>query len=107
MKRSSPRKPSKAKLKSTRTAVAPKSMAAVAIKRASIFRNGSNQAVRLPQDLSFPKAVKEVRIRRQGDGLLLSPVRPDWASFFASSVTVPDDFMADRNDPPPQSREPL
>lgn len=31
----------------------------------------------------------------------------DWASFFALKVDVPDDFLADREDPPPQEREPL
>ncbi len=76
-------------------------------RRASIFRNGSNQAVRLPQDMRFNDNVREVRIRRLGDGLLLSPMRPDWASFFSLETPVPDDFLADRQDQPPQSREPL
>jgi antitoxin VapB len=76
-------------------------------KRASIFRNGANQAVRLPQELRFPADVKEVRIRRQGDGLFISPVKPDWSSFFALPADVPDDFLEDRNDSPPQSRDPL
>jgi virulence-associated protein VagC len=61
----------------------------------------------LPQELKFPENVKEVRIRKQADGLLLSPVRPDWASFFALNVPVPDDFLEDRHDLPPQSRDPL
>jgi len=51
--------------------------------------------------------VKEVRIRKQADGLLLSPVKPDWASFFALNVSVPDDFLEGRHDLPPQSRDPL
>ena len=76
-------------------------------RRASIFRNGSNQAVRLPQELRFADDVREVRIRKQGDSLLLSPVRPDWASFFALEVNVPEDFLADRDNAPPQSRTPL
>ncbi|MBW4053716.1 MAG: AbrB/MazE/SpoVT family DNA-binding domain-containing protein [Proteobacteria bacterium] len=77
------------------------------MRRASIFRNGANQAVRLPQELRFPEEVKEVRIRKQGDSLVLSPIRPDWASFFALKVDVPEDFLADRGDSPPQQREPL
>ena len=85
----------------------PKSIAAPATKRASIFRNGGNQAVRLPPELRFPENVKEVRIRKQGDALLLSPVRPDWSSFFALQTMVPDDFLEDRGDLSPQSREPL
>ncbi len=103
MKRSSSRKRANAV---KRTAM-PKSMSTGAARRASIFRNGSNQAVRLPQDLKFSEDVKEVRIRKQGDSLLLSPIRPDWASFFALKIAVPDDFLADRQDFPPQSRDPL
>ena len=98
----------KAKRKDNRPKrTAAKSMSVVASRRASIFRNGANQAVRLPQELRFPEEVKEVRVRRQGDSLVLSPIRPDWASFFALEVDVPDDFLADREDPPPQEREPL
>ena len=99
--------PSRKRGKTARRAAMPKSIAAPATKRASIFRNGSNQAVRLPQELRFPENVKEVRIRKQGDALLLSPVRSDWSSFFALQIDVPDDFLADRRDTPPQSREPL
>jgi antitoxin VapB len=89
---------SKAAARSTSGAVA---------KRASIFRNGANQAVRLPQELRFPADVKEVRIRKQGDGLFISPVKPNWSSFFAMQVDVPDDFLDNRNDLSPQSRDPL
>jgi antitoxin VapB len=77
------------------------------IKCASICRKGSNQAVRLPQDLRFPSEVKEVRIRRQGDGLLITPVRPEWASFFAIKIDLPEDYLEGRKDDPPQPREPL
>lgn len=103
MAKKSVRRPAKA----ARKAAAPKVASGVAFKRAAIFRNGSNQAVRLPQELRFPENVTEVRVRRQADGLLLSPVRPDWSSFFTLQVDVPEDFLAERADSPPQSREPL
>lgn len=99
------RKPKRKQSPSKRTAA--KSMSTATSRRASIFRNGANQAVRLPQELRFPQEVKEVRIRKQGDSLVLSPIRPDWASFFAMKVDVPEDFLADRGDSPPQEREPL
>jgi antitoxin VapB len=86
---------------------AAKSMSGAISKRASIFRNGANQAVRLPQELRFPIDVKEVRIRKQGNGLLISPIKPNWASFFAMQGEVPDDFLENRYDSPPQSRDPL
>jgi antitoxin VapB len=76
-------------------------------KGSSIFRNGANQAVRLPQELRFPADVKEVRIRKQGDGLFISPIKPSWPSFFAMQADVPDDFLENRDDSPPQSRDPL
>lgn len=75
--------------------------------RAAIFRNGVNQAVRLPQTLRFSDEVREVQVIRQGRGLMITPVRPGWSSFFKSKVKVPDDFLAPRDDDPPQEREPL
>src|SRR6202020_3563428 len=84
--------------KSVTSKATARSMSTAVAKRASIFRNGANQAVRLPQELRFPADVKEVRIRKQGDGLLISPVKPDWSSFFAMQVDVPDDFLENRND---------
>jgi antitoxin VapB len=75
--------------------------------RASIFRNGANQALRLPQELRFPDEVKEVRIRRQGDGLVISPIKPNWATFFSLTLDVPEDFLGHRDGAPPQSRDPL
>lgn len=84
-----------------------KPMSTSVSRRASIFRNGANQAVRLPQELRFPEDVKEVRIRKQGGSLLISPVKPDWASFFSLELDVPEDFLERPNDLPPQPREPL
>jgi antitoxin VapB len=95
------------KNRSVKPKAAAKSLSSSVSKRASIFRNGANQAVRLPQELRFPEDVKEVRIRKQGNGLLISPVKPDWSSFFAMQVDVPDDFLENRDDSLPQSREAL
>ena len=80
-------------------------MSSAVSKRASIFHNGANQAVRLPQELRFPADVEEVRIRKQGDGLRISRIKPNWASFFEMQVDVPDDFLDDRDDSSPQSRD--
>ncbi len=95
------------KTKAMTSKAAAKSMPNSVSKRASLFRNGANQAVRLPQELRFPAKVKEVRIRKQGDGLFISPIKPDWSSFFAMQVDVPDDFLENRGDSSPQSREAL
>src|SRR5713101_4115579 len=101
------KRPRTGKSKSVTSKTAARSMSSAATKTASIFRNGANQAVRLPQELRFPADVKEVTIRKQGNGLFISPLKPDWESFFALQVDVPDDFMENRDDSPPQSREPL
>jgi antitoxin VapB len=96
-----------AKIKRVTSKAAARSMSSAVVRRASIFRNGANQAVRLPQELRFPADVKEVRIRKQGDGLFITPVKPNWKSFFALQADMPDDFLGDRNDSPPQSRDAL
>ncbi len=102
------KQPSARTKKSARKSDRPAKVSGAALvgRRAAIFRNGRNQAVRLPQDLKFPEKVKEVQVHKQGDSILLSPVKPDWASFFALEVPVPEDFLA-REDSPPQERKPL
>lgn len=42
----------------------------------SIFRNGKNQAVRLPKDMEF-EGITELEIIREGDAVILRPARPD------------------------------
>ena len=74
---------------------------------ASIFHNSANQTIALPQELRLPEEVKEVRIRKEGDSLVLSPLRPHWVSIFALKLDVCDDFVADRGDWPPQEHQPL
>jgi antitoxin VapB len=74
-------------------------------RKASLFKNGANQAVRLPQEMRFPDDVREVIIRRDGNKLVLIPAKPGWADFFRSKVKVPNSFLRDREDVPPQERE--
>lgn len=44
---------------------------------AKLFWTGRSQAVRLPKAFRFEG--QEVRIRRQGDAVILEPVAADWA----------------------------
>lgn len=60
----------------------------------SIFRNGNNRAIRLPHDLDF-EGVSELEIIREGDSIILRPVRPTWSSFLELEKADPD-FMAER-----------
>ncbi|EBX1067391.1 AbrB/MazE/SpoVT family DNA-binding domain-containing protein [Salmonella enterica subsp. enterica serovar Oranienburg] len=62
----------------------------------SIFKNGNNRAIRLPRDLDF-EGVSELEIIREGDSIILRPVRPTWSSFAQLEKTDPD-FMAERED---------
>lgn len=74
---------------------------------AKLFRNGRSQAVRLPAEYRFESS--EVYIRRDplsGD-VILSRRPESWQDFFElmKAIDVPEDFLADRNDAPPQKRD--
>jgi len=62
----------------------------------SIFRNNRNQAIRLPEDFEMP-GVSELTIEKQGDMILLRPVRPSGASFL-DEPRADADFLRDRSD---------
>jgi antitoxin VapB len=62
----------------------------------SIFRNNRNQAIRLPKDFEF-QGVTELTIEKQGDTILLRPVRPDWLSL-AQEPLADADFLRERPD---------
>jgi antitoxin VapB len=76
---------------------------------AKLFQNGRSQAVRLPSEYRFEGS--EVYVRRDpvtGD-VILSRRPESWNDFFAllktNAVEVPKDFLADREDAPPQKRD--
>lgn len=62
----------------------------------SVFRNGNNRAIRLPRDLDF-EGVNELEIIREGDAIILRPVRPTWSSLSQEDIAN-SDFMAERED---------
>jgi antitoxin VapB len=74
---------------------------------AKLFRNGRSQAVRLPSEYRF--AGSEVFVRRDPEtGDVILSRRPEsWEDFFelTKTVKVPDDFLSDREDLPPQKRK--
>lgn len=73
---------------------------------ARIFRNGRNQAVRIPVELSLD--ADEVEIAKVGDELVLRPLpRRGWDRFFSQEeMVLPEDFDTGE-DPPPQRRRSL
>lgn len=70
---------------------------------ARLFRNGSNQAVRLPRDLEID--ADEVLIRRDGDSIVLTPKPRSWDDYFARAQRLTQDFPDVIDDLPPQARE--
>ena len=70
---------------------------------ARIFRNGRNQAVRIPVELSLE--TETVTIERQGDALILRPLVPGgWDQFFADPSLVWPPELEVGDDLPPQER---
>ncbi|MDE8559335.1 type II toxin-antitoxin system VapB family antitoxin [Pantoea vagans] len=66
------------------------------VKTVSVFKNGNSRAIRLPRDFDF-EGVNEMTIVREGDSLILRPVRPSWSTF-AAEPHADADFMAERED---------
>ncbi len=70
------------------------------IETAKLFSNGRSQAVRLPKRFRFEGS--EVYIRKEGDEVILSVRKPSWDSFFNTPSQFGDDFLAERDNKPPQ-----
>ncbi len=62
----------------------------------AIFNNSRNQAIRIPKDMEFI-GVSELEIRKEGDTLILRPVRPTWISL-ADEPALDADFLQERPD---------
>ena len=60
----------------------------------SIFKNGKNQAVRLPADMAY-EGIGELEITRVGDVITLRPARPSWSSL-PDLPKADDDFLQER-----------
>ena len=64
----------------------------------SIFRNGTSRAVRLPKAFD-PEGVDRMEVTREGDRIILRPVRPSWDSFWDRPVPDGiDGFLRERAD---------
>lgn len=75
--------------------------------RSTIFKTNRSQAVRLPKDVAFPEDVRQVEIIKRGHTRIITPVGKRWDDWFDNGPHVSDDFMTERDQPPPQDREPL
>lgn len=72
---------------------------------ASIFKNGSSQAVRIPKEFRFDS--NRVEIKKVGNNIVLLPIVSSWDSLIQSLEQFSDDFMNERNQPEHQERESL
>ena len=71
--------------------------------KAKVFRNGRNQAIRIPVEMSFD--TDTVTLERHGSALIVRPYKGGWEAFFADeSLVLPEDFDTGE-DPAPQERE--
>lgn len=66
------------------------------MRTASLFKNGKNQAVRLPKEFEF-EGVTEVEIIKEGESIILTPKRKSWSSF-AEVDKADSDFLLERTD---------
>lgn len=74
-------------------------------RHASLFRNGRNQAVRIPRE--FEMEGTEVLMRKDGDRLILTPIRKNRLLDLLSSWEPLDEGLPAVEDTPPQTREDL
>jgi antitoxin VapB len=79
------------------------------VSKAKVFYSGRSQAVRIPAEFRF--STDEVYVRRdpQSGDLILSQAPGGWEEIYAAldQAGVPDDFLADRRQDPPQKRDDL
>ena len=76
---------------------------------AKLFTRGRHQFIRWPAE--FPLNAKGVEIERSGDAFIVRPRREsqqnmgEWLKhFYATTSPLPDSFLIDRGDSPPQNR---
>jgi antitoxin VapB len=79
-----------------------RAFAAAPTARAKLFKHGGSQAVRLPKEFRFEG--DEVEVRRDGDKIVLTPIKRDlsdlWAKLDALNALCDEPFP-DRPEQPP------
>lgn len=71
-------------------------------RHASLFRNGRNQAVRIPRE--FELEGTEVLMSKEGDRLILTPIRKNRLLELLASWEPLEEGLPDVEDLPPQQR---
>jgi antitoxin VapB len=73
------------------------------VKQARLFRNGGDQAVRIPREFEFD--IDEVSIRREGSRLIIEPLVPETLAQVLDSFTSVDWTLDPIEDRPPAPEE--
>ncbi len=69
----------------------------------SLFRNGRNQAVRIPRE--FELAGTQALMRKDGDSLVITPIKRNGLQALLASWDPQGEDMPDIEDSPPQQRD--
>jgi antitoxin VapB len=73
----------------------------------TVFTSNRSQAVRLPKAVAFPAGVQKVDILKIGRSRLIVPQGKRWDDLFQNGPRATDDFLAEREQPRAEEREPL
>jgi antitoxin VapB len=77
----------------------PRKTATSTVRRVRVFKNGRNQAVRIPRELEFPG--EEAIMRKEGNRLILEPAPPkSLLAVLATLTPLDEDFPIIRDSPP-------
>ncbi len=55
-----------------------------------------SKAIQLPREFRFE--TEQVSIRRSGDDLIISAIKPSWDDFFDQPTAFGDDYLAERDE---------
>lgn len=69
-------------------------------RRVTLFRNGRNQAVRIPKELELPGTV--ALIRKEGDRLIIEPARTSGLLEWLRALPPSEESIGPIDDPPPE-----
>jgi len=73
----------------------------------TVFTTNRSQAVRLPKSVAFPDDVHQVDIIKVGHSRIIVPKGKRWDDLFVQGARASEDFMAEREQPTQDEREPL
>jgi antitoxin VapB len=72
-----------------------------AARKVSLFRNGANQAVRIPKEFELPGT--GATIRQEGNALILEPIVKKTLLEVLADLRPLDESLPDFDDAPPES----